>query len=95
MVDQHKEGGRPLGLPQSLKLAYNFFYDSRMAYRKKRNDDSKKLTRVLSTKLSIEDYNRIEKYTNFAYEAGMIEEPKTSKFLRLTVTYPFNELGLH
>jgi hypothetical protein len=29
MVDQHKEGGRPLGLPQSLKLSYNFFYDSR------------------------------------------------------------------
>jgi hypothetical protein len=25
----------------------------------------------------------------------MIEEPKTSKFLRLIVTYPFNELGLH
>ena len=95
MVDQHKEGGRPLGLPQSLKLSYNFFYDGRMTDRKKRNDDNKKLTRVLSTKLSIEDYNRIEKYTNFAYEAGMIEEPKTSKFLRLIVTYPFNELGLH
>ena len=95
MVDQNKEGGRPPGLPQSLKLSYNFFYDSRIADRKKRNDDSKKLTRVLSTKLSIEDYNRIEKYTNFAYEAGMIEEPKTSKFLRLIVTYPFNELGLH
>ena len=44
-----------------------------MAYRNKRNDDNKKLTRVLSTKLSIEDYNRIEKYTNLAYEAGMIE----------------------
>jgi hypothetical protein len=66
-----------------------------MAERKKRNDDSKKLTRVLSTKLSVEDYNRIERYTSFAYEAGMIEEPKTSKFLRLIVTYPFNELGLH
>jgi hypothetical protein len=52
MVDQHKVGGR--GLPQSLKLSYNFFYDSRMAYRKKRNDDNKKLTRVLSTKLSID-----------------------------------------
>jgi hypothetical protein len=65
-----------------------------MADRKKRDDDNK-LTKVLSTKLSIEDYNRIEKYTNFAYEAGMIEEPKTSKFLRLIVTYPFNELGLH
>jgi hypothetical protein len=37
----------------------------------KRNDDKykKKLTKVLSTKLSIEDYNRFQKYTNFAYEA--------------------------
>jgi hypothetical protein len=94
MVDHLKEGGRPVGIPQSLKLSYNFFC-IRMAYRKKRNDDNKKLTRVLSTKLSIEDYNRIEKYTNFAYEAGMIEEPKTSKFLRLIATCPFNELGLH
>ena len=58
------------------------------------NKENKKLTRVISTKLSIEDYNRIEKYTNFAYKAGMIEEPETSKFLRFIVTYPFNELGL-
>jgi hypothetical protein len=58
------------------------------------NKKNKKLSTVISTKLSIEDYNRFEKYTNFAYEAGMIEEPKTSKFLRLIVTYPFNELGL-
>jgi hypothetical protein len=61
----------------------------------KRNNDHKKLTRVISTKLSIEDYNRFEKYTNFAYKAGMIEEPETSKFLRYIITYPFNELGLH
>jgi hypothetical protein len=65
-----------------------------MAYRKKRNNDNNKLTRILSTKLSIEDYNRIEKYTNFAYEAGIIEEPETSKFLRYIITYSFNELGL-
>jgi hypothetical protein len=25
MVDQYKEGGRPLGLPQSLKLSKSFF----------------------------------------------------------------------
>jgi hypothetical protein len=41
---------------------------------KKRKDHDKKLTKVLSTKISIEDYNRIENYTNFAYKAGMIEE---------------------
>jgi hypothetical protein len=40
--------------------------------RVKRKDDSKKLTKVLSTKLSNEDYDRFEKYTNLAYEEGMI-----------------------
>ncbi|CAN5473748.1 hypothetical protein BH18THE2_BH18THE2_41930 [soil metagenome] len=65
--------------------------------REKKNNDEykKKLTRVISTKLSIEDYDRVEKYTNFAYKAGMIEQPETSKFLRFIVTYPFSELGLH
>jgi hypothetical protein len=61
---------------------------------RKRNYDNSKLTKVLSTKLSIEDYNRFKKYTNLAYEAGVIEEPKTSIYLRHIVTYPFNELGL-
>jgi hypothetical protein len=57
-------------------------------------NDNKKLKKVLSTKLSIEDYNRFEKYTNLAYEEGMIEEPETSKFLRYIITYPFKNLGL-
>jgi hypothetical protein len=60
----------------------------------KRKYDSKKLTKVLSTKLSVEDYDRFEKYTSLAYEAGIIEEPETSKFLRYLVTYPFNERSL-
>jgi hypothetical protein len=58
------------------------------------NNDNKKLTRVISTKLSIEDYNRFEKYTSLAYEVGFIEEPSVSKFLRFIVTYPFKELAL-
>jgi hypothetical protein len=58
------------------------------------DNDNKKLTRVLSTKLSIDDYERFQKCTNDAYKAGIIEEPETSKFLRFIVTYPFNELGL-
>lgn len=62
--------------------------------KKKRNDDNKKLTRVLSTKLSIEDYDKFQKCTNFAYKARVIEEPSTSKFLRFIATYPFKELGL-
>ena len=62
----------------------------------KRNDDKykKRLTKVLSTKLSIEDYNRFQKCTNDAYRAGTISKPSASEFLRYIVTYPFNELGL-
>ena len=60
----------------------------------RRKNDDKKLTRVLSTKLSIEDYDQFQKCTNFAYKAGVIEEPSTSKFLRFIVIYPFKELGL-
>jgi rubrerythrin len=61
---------------------------------KRKEDNTKKLTKVLSTKISMEDYNRFEKYTNYAYQAGIIKGPETSKFLRYIVTYPFNELGL-
>jgi hypothetical protein len=60
-----------------------------------RNKKNKKLTRVLSTKLSIEDNERFQKCTNFAYNVGVMEEPSTSKFLRFIVTYPFEELGLY
>ena len=63
--------------------------------KREEDDKKKKLTKVLSTKLSVEDYIRFQKYTRYAYEAGMIDEPKTSKYLRYIVTYPFNELGLH
>ena len=90
MVDQQ-------GLPKCLKLTFKFC-DIKMiaaADREMRNHDGKKLTKVLSTKLSMEDYNRFVKYTHYAYKARVIDEPKTSKYLRLIVTYPFNELGLH
>jgi hypothetical protein len=58
------------------------------------NKKNKKLTKVISTKLSIEDYERFQKCTNFAYKAEVIEEPSASKFLRFIVTHPFKELGL-
>jgi hypothetical protein len=57
------------------------------------NNDKKKLTKVLSTKLSIEDYNRFQKRTNEAYIAGIIDEPSPSKLLRYLVTYPFDKPG--
>ncbi len=59
-----------------------------------RNHNDKKLTKVLSTKVSIEDYNRFQKYTNKAYRARTISKPSVSEFLRYIITEPFNELGL-
>jgi hypothetical protein len=58
------------------------------------NHDDKKLTRVLFTKVSIEDYNILQKYTNKAYKAGTISKQSASEFLRYIITEPFNELGL-
>jgi hypothetical protein len=62
--------------------------------REKRREDGKKkkLTKVLSTKLLIDDYNRFDKFTSFAYSGGFIDEPNISKFLRYIVTVPFKEL---
>jgi hypothetical protein len=54
-----------------------------MGLDRENKNQAKKLTKVISTKLSIEDFNRFERYTNYAYQAG--------KFI---VTCPFNELGL-
>ena len=62
--------------------------------REKRNETKygKKLERVVSTKLSIEDYNRFQKFTNYAYIGGFIDEPNISKFLRFIITIPFKGL---
>lgn len=58
----------------------------------KSNDEhKKKLTKVLSTKLSIEDYNRFQKHTIDAYRAGAISKPSPSKFLRYVVLYRSNK----
>ena len=46
------------------------------------NRDNKKLTKVLSTKLSIDDYNRFVIYTKAAHAQGIIDEPTPSRFLR-------------
>ena len=64
------------------------------AGKENRNHDDKKLTKVLSTKVSVEDYNRFQKCTNKAYEAGTISKPSASEFLRYIITEPFNQLGL-
>jgi hypothetical protein len=50
--------------------------------RMRRKADNKKLTRVLSTKLSIDDYNRFVIYSKTAHVQGIIDKPTPSKFLR-------------
>jgi hypothetical protein len=56
-----------------------------MADRKKRDDDNKKLTKVLSTKLSIEDYNLFRVLSNIAYQYKAINQDRTSEMLRFFV----------
>jgi hypothetical protein len=42
-------------------------------------DNTKKLTRVISTKLSIEDDNYLQQVTTVAYRNGDIKEPTKSE----------------
>jgi len=47
---------------------------------------------VLSTKLSIEDYNAFLILTKLEYEAGLIKEESTSELLRFTIRHILNQL---
>jgi hypothetical protein len=53
---------------------------------------NKKLKKVLSTKLSIEDYNVFRRFTRQAYRSGAISEDSPSEMLRFFITSAFNEL---
>ena len=51
------------------------------------NDNKKKkLTRVISTKLSIEDDNYLQQVTTVAYRNGEIKEPTKSELVRFLIT---------
>ena len=54
--------------------------------------NNKKLSKVLSTKLSIEDYNAFLILTKIEYEAGLIKEESTSELLRFTIRHILNQL---
>jgi hypothetical protein len=54
--------------------------------KEKMNDYDKKLTRVVSTKLSIEDDNFLQQLTTVAYKDGTIKEPTKSELVRFLVT---------
>ena len=47
--------------------------------------NNQKLSKVLSTKLSIEDYNAFLTLTKLEYEAGLIKEQSPSELLRFTI----------
>jgi hypothetical protein len=49
--------------------------------------NNKKLSKVLSTKLSIEDYNAFQILTKLEYQAGLIKEESTSELLRFTIRH--------
>jgi hypothetical protein len=57
-----------------------------------KNNNNKKLSKVLSTKLSIEDYNSFVILTKIKYEAGLIKEQSTSELLRFTIRHILNQV---
>jgi hypothetical protein len=59
---------------------------------KNNNNNNKKLSKVLSTKLSIEDYNAFVILTKLEYEAGLIKEESTSELLRFTIRHILNQV---
>jgi hypothetical protein len=54
--------------------------------------NNKKLSKVLSTKLSIDDYNAFLILTKLKYEAELIKEESTSELLRFTICHILNPL---
>jgi hypothetical protein len=54
--------------------------------------DNKKLSKVLSTKLSIDDYDAFQMLTKLEYQAGLIREESTSELLRFRIHHILNQV---
>src|SRR5215203_5280943 len=54
--------------------------------------NNKKLSKVLSTKLSTDDYNAFLILTKLEYQAGLIKEGSTSELLRFTIRHILNQV---
>ena len=54
--------------------------------REQSNRDNKKLTKVLSTKLSIEDHKTFRVLTSLTYQYGGIEKDSPSEMLRSLIS---------
>src|SRR3954452_21475277 len=57
-----------------------------------KNNNNKKLSNVLSTKISLDDYNAFVMLTKLEYEAGLIKEESTSELLRFTIRHILNQV---
>src|SRR3954452_14902060 len=57
-----------------------------------KNNNNKKLSNVLSTKISLDDYNAFVILTKLEYEAGLIKEESTSELLRFTIRHLLNQV---
>jgi hypothetical protein len=55
------------------------------------NGNKKKLTKVVCTKLSIEDDNLLQQFADFVYKAGIIRAPAKSEMLRVMVTHVLSD----
>ena len=53
----------------------------------KNNNNNKKLSKVLSTKLSLDDYNAFQMLTKLEYKSGLIKEESPSELLRFTIRH--------
>jgi hypothetical protein len=54
--------------------------------------NKEKLSKVLSTKLSIDDYNAFQILTKIEYQAGLIKEESASELLRFTIRHVLNQV---
>jgi hypothetical protein len=54
--------------------------------------NNKKLSKVLSTKLSLDDYNAFLTLTKLEYQAGLIKEQSTSELLTFTIRHILNQI---
>jgi hypothetical protein len=55
--------------------------------------NNKKLSKILSTKLSIDDYNAFLILTKLEYQAGLIKEESISELLRFTIHHILNQVN--
>jgi hypothetical protein len=53
---------------------------------KENQENNGKLKRVVSAKLSIEDYNSLQQVSDVAFQYGRIKEPTKSELVRFLVT---------